>query len=438
MLVSQFSLLRQLGWQGFATISNIFGGIAYTFILAKYLSPFSFGCFVLLMNSINLAFQLLDLRLVEIAIRLISSEIEKKETLKVFPVVKAVFCLGFLSALVAGVLSIVIGYFTLRQKIDGHNFYIGWILGWLAVAVNSTIGATAQSFLRAIYDFKTIAENVVLSQFLRITLVFFAIYFKFDSLGWMLGLSLFAAVASNLFLVFSTIRELKCRSFYDHFFLLPTGEIRDLIKKGGANYINSLLGVTTKELDVTLVGLFTGVRDVGEYKLAKTIVAGLFSIYDPFQNVAYSHIVKYIVQRSWGDLRRFVLKTSLGMLLVSVVVISLVSICGPALKQMLADKGYLNCWLYIKIMLIPMPIVGVLLCGNLVVLAMDRSGRLIKVNAPLQIFVVLIYVAFTWKYQANGTALAYAFALTIAAVAPLFVLTDPILWKGANPVSHIK
>jgi O-antigen/teichoic acid export membrane protein len=438
MLKSQTSIVGQLGWQGLATLCCMFGGVAYTFILAKYLSPVSFGCYVLLMNSINIAFQVLDLRLVEIAIRLISSNIEAREPEKVFCVVKAVFYLGCLSALAAGFLSGVIGHFTLRQKFDGYDVYYAWCLGWLAVAVNSTIGAAAQSYFRAIYDFKTIAQNVVFSQLLKIIFVFLSIYLKGDSFAWILAMFFIAAFSSNLLLGILVIRKLKNSSFFYSNFMLPWEEIWVFIKNGRANYFNSLLSLPTKELDVTLVGFFSTVRDVAEYKLAKTIVSGLLSVYDPFQNVAYSHIVKHTVKKNWIELRKAVLIISLAMLFISFVLISIVFIYSVTLDQLMLGKGYSSGWFYIKIMIIPMPVVGVFLCGNLLVLALNRSGKLVKVNIILQAFVLFIYIAFTWKYQAHGTAFAYAIALGIAAIAPLFVLSDLVSSESRKQIIETK
>ena len=86
-------------------------------------------------------------------------------------------------------------------------------------------------------------------------------------------------------------------------------------------HLTSVSSIPQKELDISILTVFSSPESIGIYRVAKNFVVALWSFVDGINLVIFPQITELYLRDNFKELRKLIIKISLSCLLLAIVVI---------------------------------------------------------------------------------------------------------------------
>jgi len=267
-------LIKNSFWSFISTIISRVGALAFTIILARFLTPENYGIYTLVLSTSTVFYTIADLGINQTLIRYLS--LATKENKKQIPayykyLLKIKLTLASTSSLLLLILSYPIAYFFFKNPALFYpllvaSFYIFFL----------SLDMFHSMIFYAIEKVKYVSIRETLDQTLRIflaILVFYFVIFSYQVIGIFLSLALVSTllIIYSLYYIKKLIPQIFCKSE------------EKIDKKGVKRFVGfltiaSISAVFFSHIDSIMLGLFLNAKYVGYYGAAFSLILGVIGI----------------------------------------------------------------------------------------------------------------------------------------------------------------
>jgi O-antigen/teichoic acid export membrane protein len=175
-------------------------------------------------------------------------------------------------------------------------------------------------------------------------------------------------------------------------------------------YLTSVTSIPQKELDITMLSIFTKPESVGIYRMAKNFVVALWALVDGVVLVIFPEIARLVVNKEYSKVGKIVLRTSLGGVVVSVVILASVALILPWILDLILGKEYEGSYELVILMFAGAIIWAPLIWVYPLALSIGKPGVVLLVTVVTGIFTsIAYYICIPWL-GVWGASLVYAIA----------------------------
>lgn len=425
--------LKQLSWQYVATLSVVIFGFIQTILIANKLGASQLGIIALAASLTTIISIFFNFNLKDVVIRYVNIFTASDKLRSADNVL-------FISVLLNFILSIVyfiVIYFLapilndLIIKADGGEDVIrlySFVLIFQFMLTDSILG-----YIRLRHALHVYAAAQFLSSLLRLLAVFIGL--------WYFQMGIFFVVAVNgitAFLTFSILfikslrilstenRQFSGRPWQDKEIANSFPSIGRFVRN---NYITGLLAIPSKELDMSILGLFTTTENVGIYKVAKNFIASIWAIADPIHLVIYPECAKFWAKADVVGLYKFVQKVTYFLIAFSALIIIGSWIAVPFFIDIFIGQEFSYASILFMIMVSSTIFWMPLLWVQPVFLATDRTDLALKVAFIHSVISTLMYFGLIYQFGLLGVAIAYALNSTVLALLKYYYVTKSRVLK---------
>lgn len=400
----------KLSWQYVTTIWSMIVGFAYSLLLGRSLGVSEFGLISLAMGFTTVVFQIFELRLHEAVIRYVAEFWENKDLPRMSATVKLSLVADVASGMLALAMVLVLMPLASRFLIHDDRSSQLLLLAGVTVFCSNVATATAFGILRTFGQFKLQSFVTVIGTTVKLAATYAAIrWFGCGVIGVMLVgiVSSFVMNSVMIWVAFRCINQYVSLSQPSPRTLLDSrlAEIRRFV---GSTYLFSLSSIPTKELDVTLLGLFAPASVVGVYKMAKNFITAMWAVSDPVFYVVYPELSRLRARLAFASIGSFLKRLTLLLGAAAVFVYAASMFFVPILIRFTLGAEYAEAanifrWMAWFI-LFWMPFLWI----NPLLLSAARADLMLKASLAGNALIAVLYVVLIPTLGAKGAALAYA------------------------------
>jgi O-antigen/teichoic acid export membrane protein len=395
-------------WQIASAAASAVIGFGYLLYLGRTMSADQFGLFSLGAGAILVSFQLCDFRLVELLVRFLTEYKQSGERGKSDALVLASFVLSTVSCAASIIICSVAGTLFYGLEIDRVSGEYYFVFCALFAAPGILCNAPSLAILRIEERFEQLAIlNIAVAA--GKLLVVFLMNFRgqLTALDVVIAAGIVSLAGNGVQMAlalraYGKLRRLSIREA--HSALAPDrSRLRVFFLR---NYAFSIVGVPSKDLDVTLLGYFGDLRMLGSYRIAKSFVGAIGVVADSAFFVCYPEIVR--IRRDGADaVRRYVIRLAkllglLGLFLFGTSIIVVPFLVARLFGAELQAAGKLYCILAVGTLIWP-PLVWV----NPVLLAFDRAGKSVLAALLGGLTSLILLVVLIPLFGAVGAAISW-------------------------------
>lgn len=415
--------LGNLSWQYVSTIWTMLMGFCYSLLLGRSLGVAEFGLYSLSLGFATVVFQLFELRLHEAVIRYVAEYWENKDLPRMTATINLSLWLNICSGLLA--LTVILGLMPLAKRFlihDERSLQL-LILAGLTVFCSNVSTATAFGILRTFGKFRAQTLVTVTGTTLKLIATYAVITWLGSGILGVMVVGVITSLCINAVLVWLALRVVKLHVPHNQnaSWRLLQPRIIEMRRFVVSTYLFSLSGIPTKELDVTLLGLFSSAQVVGVYKMAKNFITAMWAASDPVFYVVYPELARLWSRKDFAMIRSFLKRLTLvlgaagiliylGAMLVvpKVILITL----GPAYAESIIIFRWMA-WFII----FWMPFLWI----NSLFLAAGKPDLMLKASIAASLSTIGLYFIFIPIWHGSGAALAYALGTPLGLVFAFWV-----------------
>ena len=439
------SILRDLSWQMVSTVVVVVFGFMQSILVAKNLGLDQFGVFALGLGLASIVSQLLDFRYTDILVKYLTEFSERgdyNQSLKLL-MVALLMCITLLF------FGFIFFFFTweilesIYSAIDGMGLYSVFIVCLGNVFISTQLNYIFQSVLRVnnmIAQLAFINAMLYVSRVVALAIGFY--YFELNLTKVVLILLLVNILFMFLFAFFSLNFLIRKVNFRNCIKELPLYKIPLGINSfAGNSYLTSVSSIPTKDLDITILGLFSTAEVLGLYRMAKNFSAAVWTFVDQIVLIIYADFSRKYAQMNLSAIRS------------TIAIILAVSVCVCAIGWVIAytylghiiilvlSEDYLQSVEIFLIIFAGAFIWGPLVWVTPLALTFHMPQVVFKASLLTSILLVLLFLSFTYYWGVIGTAIISALSPVLVSLFCIKFLSDDdddglrrILTRNTNQV----
>ena len=423
--------LANLSWQYVTTIWSMLVGFCYSLLLGRSLGVSEFGLYSLTIGFTTVVFQVFELRLHEAVIRYVSEFWEQKDLPRMLATIRMSLLAdvgsGFLALAAVVALMPLAGRFLVHDDRSVNLL----LLAGITVFCSNVATATAFGILRTFGQFRIQSLITVTGTSLKLAATYCAI--KWFGCG-VIGVMLVGIVSSFLMNAIMISVALRCVS--QHVPLLHrtmSGLLQPRMKEMrsfvASTYFFSLTSIPTKELDITLLGLFSSVHVVGAYKMAKNFITAMWAISDPVFYVVYPELARLWARMEFAAIRSFLKKLTIILGVAGIMVYVCAMLVVPIVINYTLGQGYVDSVIIFRCMawfiLFWMPFLWI----NSLFLAAGKPELMLKASVAGSLLTAVLYFVFIPLWGGSGAAFAYALGTPLGLVFAFWVAKQARIFR---------
>lgn len=422
------SIFRDISWQMVSTVVVVVFGFMQSILVAKNLGLTQFGVLALALGLASIVSQLLDFRYIDILVKYLTDLSERgdyDQSLKLV-MVSTLMCLTLLF------FGCVFLFFTweilesIYSAIDGLGLYSVFAMCLGNIFISTQLSYIFQSVLRV---HSMIAQLAFINAMLYIgRVVALAIGFYYFDLA-LSGVVLILFFVNVVFMILFAFFALK--------FLISKVDFRICIRElsaykipsgtktfAGNSYLTSVSSIPTKDLDITILGLFSTAEVVGLYRMAKNFSAAVWAFVDQVVLIIYADFSRKYSQMNLTAIRR------------TIAIIFTVSVCVCVIGWVTAYTSLEHIIIlvlsedYVQSVEIFLTIfAGAFIWGPLVwaaplALTFHMPQVVLKASLLTSVLLVILFLLFTYYWGVTGTAIISALSPVLVSLFCIKFLSD--------------
>jgi len=402
--------LNKLSWQYVTTLCSMIMGFCYSLLLGRSLGISEFGLYSLSIAFTMVMFQVFELRLHEAVIRYVTEFWEQKDLARMSATIKMSLVADIGSGFLALVMVIALMPLSSRFLIHDDRSFQLLLLAGITVFCSNVATATAFGILRTFGLFRTQSLITVTGTSLKLAATYGAI--RWFGCG-LVGIMLVGIVSSFLMNSVMIWAALRCVNrhvplFRQSSWVLLQPRLKEMRRFVASTYLSSLTSIPTKELDVTLLGVFSSTHVVGAYKMAKNFITAMWAISDPVFYVVYPELARLWTRMEFTAIRSFLKRLTIvlgaaGILVYLSAMAFVPMVIHHTLGQEYADSATIfrrMAWF----ILFWMPFLWI----HSLFLAAGKPDLMLKASVAGSLITLILYFVFIPLWGGNGAAFAYA------------------------------
>jgi O-antigen/teichoic acid export membrane protein len=302
---------------GVLTVANGVGAVLSVvqgILVARWLGPELYGVAALVMSFPALVYTFFDARSAEASVKYLSEFHARGERGRVLALCKAGYAVDLLVATIAFLGVLVAAPWAASNIV--HNPSTAWLIFVYAVAfLPRAFVGTSYAVLATLGRFSLVALIQALTTLLQVVLVLTLVVAGWGVAGVVWGNAIAMAVTGLLYgaVAYGLVQRTWNASWLRGDWRVLKGRRREIVSFLAYNYLNALLGMIPKQLDMVFLGYFRNPTEAGYYKLAKSLVGTVGYLVGPLQSVTYPKLA-----RLWGlgnqkELRQTIRRLALGI-----------------------------------------------------------------------------------------------------------------------------
>lgn len=392
---------------------------ALALVLARELGADGYGRFALIVATVTIVSQIIDVRVWEAATRYASEHLARGQRMQARAVLELAVAVNLLGGLVAtGVLVLLAGPVAgglLREGglSDAVLIYAG-VAPFLALQNASAV------VFRVFDRFGQLAVLTTVSPALRLAFALTVLIAGGGLVAVLTALLAAEAVASLIFVVIAyraLTRTLPATTGIAERLRVIRRDFASMGKFLAVSNLTGSLRLANEQLDVVLVGALGSPAAAGLLKLARTFVQPLTLAYKPFYEAIYPKLSRARaggrLPDAWAVIGRMTRLAAATLLPVAAAI----SLASPWLIPALAGDAFAAAYGVVIPLALGTALVGTLFWLHPAALAIDLQGRALGALATASGVQVLVTVLLVPELGAVGAGVAYAlFAVTWSAV----------------------
>ena len=305
--------LSKLSWQMAATLTFVIVTFLQSVTIANSLGVREFGIWSSIVGFSVIASQLVDPRYLDFLLKFLTKLYIKEKEFIAKQLVYICLLLSLFLLLITVLTSLLLvpiisDYFGLQV----NNLQLILILALVSTFSHTHFLTIFQAFFRVKGMVKELSIICIILYLFRYFSIFIAL--KFSDSG-ILGISTSFAFVNFIFMVFCLLfirSRLSKRSFIENM------KIKSLKEnyKGAAImlrrlHLSSIASIPQKELDITILTVFSSPESIGIYRVAKNFVVALWAFVDGISLVIFPKITELHLKDNFTELRSMIIKLSL-------------------------------------------------------------------------------------------------------------------------------
>ena len=424
----KISILRDISWQMVSTIVVVVFGFMQSILVAKNLGLSQFGVFALALGLASIVSQLLDFRYTDILVKYLTEFSEPgdyDQCLKLV-IVATLMCITLFF------FGCLFFFFTweilesIYSAIDGMKLYFIFVVCLGNIFISTQLNYIFQSVLRVnsmIAQLAFINAMLYIGRVVALSIGFY--YFDFD----LSNVVMMLLIVNLLFMALFAFFALK--------FLISKVDFRTCIKGlsaykipagvksfAGNSYLTSVSSIPSKDLDITILGLFSTAEVVGLYRMAKNFSAAVWAFVDQVVLIIYADFSRKYAQMNLTAIRR------------TIVIIFAVSVCVCAIGWvtaytslehiiiMVLSEDYVQSVEIFLIIFAGSFIWGPLVWAAPLALTFHMPQVVLKASLLASILLVILFLSFTYYWGVTGTAIISALSPVLVSLFCIKFLSD--------------
>ncbi|QGG47309.1 oligosaccharide flippase family protein [Heliorestis convoluta] len=301
-------------------------GLLTLIITARTLGPEAFGILVLIQTYILVVDGLMNFQSWQAMIKFGTDFNENQEVDLFKAMIKYVLLIDVLTAIIATILAItmikVIGPFI---NIDENVYHYVMLFSFVILF---HVSGVPIAILRMFNKFKLLAFQAVLTSLIKLIGVIILFITESELLGFVI-VWVITDIAGHILLQYLGFRELKKRNLsniLDIRINLLKGYIKNIWTFIITTNLNSSIRMSTRQLDILIVGSILGNHAVGLYKVAKQFSSVLSRLADPLYKAIYPQLTKLYTQKKLLDFKNLIIQSS-ALVFIPVMILWVVFFC---------------------------------------------------------------------------------------------------------------
>lgn len=416
--------IRNLSWQYVSSGAAVVFGFLYSLLVGRELGAMHFGLLSLALGFATIVFQVVELRLHEAVIRYVAEFWEAGDHRRTVAALKLFVFADVITGLMALGLVLLAARWATHYLIRDDLGPLAVILAAFSVFFTNVATATALGLYRVFGDFKALALISSSGAALKLILALGVLYLSsWGVLGVMLA-AVVSSVITNSTLIGYAFRRLRQRvpiTFSDAPVALLADRRREMFGFIRSSYLLSLTMISTKELDINLLGYFAPLQTVGSYKIAKSFMSAIWTLSDSVFFVVYPDIARMWTKRRFVELRAFLKKITAGLGISALAVYALACLVLPPLIVALMGSDYQSAGSIFRWLSWGLVFWAPLVWVNPLLLAAGRADLLLKAAVVSGAIIALSYVPAIEFAGANGAAFVTALSNPVALFTAIWI-----------------
>ena len=406
---------QNVGWQYGGTLASTAIYFLFTYVVAQALGVERFGLIALGMGVAAFVCQFINLRQREMTIRYIARFQEEQDYPRMLATVKLSLLLDAACGAVALLALLAVAPWAAGHVLKADNGLAVVLVAGLAYVIQNVSDDTALGLLRVFGRFRLLAAMDVASACLKLAGALVAVHLFHGGVLAVLAVLAGTHLLVNATLLTRALADLRRRvPLAAHAPLALLGPHRaEIVRFLKHNYLATLAGSASVELDVNLLGYFGAKETAGVYKLAKSGAVALAQGADAVFLVVYPELARLWARADYARLKGFAKRLSLVLGGVGVVMYGLAFFLVPfailkLMKPEYAEAGNIfRCMAWGVMLWTP----GIWVAPLIV--AAGRTDIMLKAAVICGIASALGYVGAIWLGGVYGAAVMYALSVPL-------------------------
>lgn len=301
----------------FKNAGILLAGNSYAYLLAfisyllaaRSLGPDQFGIFVTIQAYVLVIDRLVNFQSWQALIKYGAEDLKEKRNESFKSLIKFGLLLDLSTAFLGTIIALI--GFSFLIKILHWDIHLAQSAWFYCLLILANLSGTPTAILRLFNKFKVYTMPQVITQSLRILCIIIAFIYDAKLLVF-LYIWFIWDVANYLILLYLGLRELKKQNIND-IWSHPLSKLfinkRNLLKFVFSTNIISSIRLTTRELDILIIGGILGTAAAGLFKMAKLFSSILVKIFDPLYDAIYPELAKLNASNQIREFKNLIVRT---------------------------------------------------------------------------------------------------------------------------------
>ena len=411
-----------MSWQLLSTLTTILISFAQSIIIATGIGVDNFGVFSSFVAISVVISQLLDPRYLDLFIKYLTRLYSNQD----YYTSNQVIILGTISALIILIIAAILtNFFSVLLVNDIKSaFLLVFVL--ISVILTTHFFTIFQAVLRVKEMVKELAIVNIFAMLLRLLVISLSIvFFDYGLIGIVISLVVLntCLVIIQFLYLYNLISKdyglSSCFPINSTNIVNKMPEFWGFIKK---LYINTIITIPQKELDIVMLTFFVKPEMVGLYRMSKNFLVAIWGLVDAVVLVIFPMIVKLTEENNLQSLRKVIRNTIIGGIISSVSSFILMWLFLPLVLEILLPSEYSGVFELTLIMYLGSLVWAPLVWTYPMAISVDKMNIVIISSVITGLFAVVSYYTLISNFGVNGAAIVYSTLPAISSVILLFGL----------------